>query len=254
MIEIKSGKTVIIFDIHQNIAYAEKCLSEDADHYLFIGDYFDTRVDIDGKKIFGFEATCEWLNRKFYELGDKAVWLLGNHDLAYIASYNKTFKRAKLNPYYNCTGVTNSKVKQFSKYINPKWFQQLKLCAKVGDFYCVHAGFQSQHFKPHFSLEENINSLYNQWEKDKHQFQVKPFHWIWNISKNRGGDSQIGSPIWVDFHYEFEPIEDLNQIVGHTQEYKFRIKYSNNSKNYCGDAGQTCYAIWKNNKINFVYL
>ena len=251
----KSGKIVIIFDIHQNIEYAEKCLEEEADHYVFIGDYFDTHKDPDNKKIFGTEGTCEWLNRKHYELGKKATWLLGNHDLSYVASYNKNFKKAKVNPYYCCTGVTNNKVKNFSKYINPNWFHQLKLCCKVGGFYCSHAGFQDAHMKPFSPLKNNIDYLYESWEKDKHNFHVRPFHWIWDIAENRGGDSKVGSPIWVDFHYEFEPIEFCQQIVGHSASPVWNVQLIKSQKGYpniCGDCSQKMYLIWDDGEIIFV--
>lgn len=257
MNHINSGKVVIISDIHQNLWYANKCLEEPADYYVFLGDYFDTHKNIDNKKIFGFESVCNWANQKFYELGEKAIWLLGNHDLSYIAAYNNNFQKSRINEHYYCSGCTNKKSLKFSKYINPKWFKNLKLCCKVGDFYCVHGGFQYNHMKPFCSLGDNINNLYREWEHDKHTFMHKPWHWIWDISAYRGGDSKVSSPIWVDFHHEFVAMDELNQIVGHSASPRWNvqlIKGCQNELNFCIDCSQKMYLVWENNNLTFVNL
>jgi hypothetical protein len=254
---IQKGKTLFIPDIHQDLWFANKCLEYDFDHVISIGDLFHTRFDIDNKKIFGCAATCEWVNQKFYELGDRAIWLCGNHDIAQIASYNKNYKRTAPNPNYYCSGWTRNSAKTFNKLINPHWFESLELCCKVGDFIVSHAGFHPSFFSPYKNEIENIDNIYKIWEKDKFDFRFKGGHWIWVSGKSRDEHSvyDAGSPIWCDFHEEFEPLDETQQIVGHTASPEWLIqliKSKNGLLNFNLDSSQEMCMIWDNGELIFI--
>ncbi len=41
--------------------------------------------------------------------------------------------------------------------------------------------------------------------------------WMTQVGQVRGGPQDaIGGPLWLDWHYEFHPVDGLDQIVGHT--------------------------------------
>jgi len=45
----------------------------------------------------------------------------------------------------------------------------------------------------------------------------------------------VGGIFWCDFNAEFEPIEGLNQIFGHTAGKNIRVRHTETSKNFCID-------------------
>jgi len=253
--KLLTGKILIIADIHQNIGYAESCLQleSDFDYVVFLGDYFDTFLNPDGKTIYGIKDTCLWLNETYNKLGDRAVWLVGNHDIAYIATYNKNPTNTRPSSFYNCSGWTRSKATEFNKNINKNWFDSLELSVNCNGYIASHAGFNYQHFKPYISEIDNIHDLYNNWEIDKETFMHKPtYHWIWYVGLCRGGDMSVGSPVWLDWNNEFTPIDNISQIVGHTTTYSTDIRCKvgvNGLKNYCIDNMQQTYSIINNSEV-----
>lgn len=250
----KGKKILIIFDIHQNIGeYVEPILEREYfDHLIWGGDFFDTFKTPDNVIIYSISQTCEWINEKLEELGDRATWLIGNHDCAYLASYTKDHIKTRPNPYYFCSGWTKSKAKSINKHINPEFWNKLELCVQLGDNWIVsHAGFNYRHFQPFMSELDNIERLYNEWERDKHSFHLEPWHWIWDVGRSRGGAAIVGSCIWQDWG-EFVPLDNVSQCVGHSTVSvpMLRIKKNGNRlKNYCLDCLQRVYGIWENNRL-----
>lgn len=250
MKKINKGKIIICPDIHQNLKWANTILEKEEtfDSCVFLGDHFDTYEFIDNEEHFSVMRVCEWINEKMQD--ERFVWLLGNHDLSYLSSYRPN-GRVDRKSFYLCSGWTKSKAENFNKYINPKWFDKIELCCKVGDYYCSHAGFHESHFGPTGSAEDNIEKLYKAWENEKRDFIYKPYHWIGHVGACRGGDAKVGSPCWLDWRYEFKPIENIFQIVGHTQSLEPR-DYSEviiEKDNFCIDSGQKTYMVWENGKL-----
>lgn len=237
-----TGKVLIIPDIHQCIGFANKALEMEFDHVVFLGDYFDCFEKPDGWYV-GIKDTCAWLNETMDKLGTKATWLIGNHDLAYMATYRKRQFPSK-NTFYSCSGYTRSKATEINKRLRPDFFANLELCVNVNGFICSHAGFVYEHFKPMLSAEENILALYESWERDKHSFFLVPWHWIGSIGPCRGGVDSVGSPIWLDWNVEFFPVEEIKQIVGHTNYWNddtTMIKEKNG--NFCVDKNRSLVII-----------
>jgi len=251
MKKINKGKTIIIPDIHQNLGFADAILEKekDFDNVVFLGDFFDTFDNINNATHFSIKNVCKWINDKLDD--ERFNFLLGNHDLAYLASYTPKIIPSK-NTFYCCSGWTRSKATDFNKYIDPKFFKKLKLCCKVGEYYCVHAGFQYAQFKPYLSEEDNIQYLYDEWEKDKLSFHHKPFHWIWNVSSYRGGSDHYSSPIWVDWE-EFVPVDNIRQIVGHTTKRTSELREKEKT-NFCLDNLQKSYMVVKSKSLMFESL
>jgi hypothetical protein len=121
----------------------------------------------------------------------------------------------------------------------------------VGDFFVSHAGFHVDKFLPYMSEEDNIKRLYQQWENDKLTFSKSPYHWIWEVGSSRGGLDTVGSPVWLDFFSEFMPLDNTEQIAGHSNN-QFNPTCKKNAaglENWCIDREQSCYAVWQNGKL-----
>jgi hypothetical protein len=256
MKKIIKGKVLILTDIHQAVGgYAEHILARetDWDHIILNGDYIDTHHTPDGAMIYGVDATIEWLNEKFKEWGKRASWHIGNHDVAYLASYNRMHPEKADPKGFFCSGWTPSKARTFNKRIDPEWIDNLELCTQLGDNTIVsHAGFQYQHFVPLISELNNIERLCHQWKRDRHVFMRDPYHWIWEVGQCRGGSSTVGSPVWLDWNDEFIPIDNIQQIVGHTSQQEPALRRMINSSflvNLCIDCMQQTYAVWEDGKI-----
>jgi hypothetical protein len=260
MKHIKKGKVLIISDIHQDIGgYVTPILDRetDWDYIIFNGDYFDTVRTPNGKTIYGVTNTCDWIKDMMELYGDKIIWHVGNHDVAYLASYDKDYTKTKKHNLYYCSGWTRNKATKFNKNINPDWLDSVKLCTLLGDNAVVsHAGFTYDNFVPIKSELQNIIDYSEKWEQDKRVFNYKPNHWIWDVGACRGGYSNSGSPVWLDWYSEFRPIDNITQIVGHTTTYRqHEIKYNGfGLPNYNIDEMQNCYAIWENGEITIKRL
>lgn len=256
MKNLKNKKVVVIPDIHQCIRFVDEILKnenlyevDDSTHIVFLGDYFDCFEKPDGVNYLTMFQMCQWINDTYEKLGDKATWLFGNHDMAYFATY----PRARKDIFYSCSGYDIQKAYKFNEAISPEWVYSTQLCAQVGDYILSHAGFHIKQFKYTSLTEyENIVEMYNQWERDKKTFSNKAFHWIGHVGKCRGGMNTIGSPVWLDWDHEFEPIPGINQIVGHTNTFnEHRPKKGKKSLNYCIDYYRTRYCILENGNITF---
>lgn len=251
MQNFKKQKVLVIPDIHQNLWFADKCLEigekENVDKIIFLGDFFDCLEGIDNKKYFSVKNVCRWIDKIYKDLYSKAVFLVGNHDVSYISSYNPaSFRIDKMSKFYVCSGWTKSKAITFNENIDPNFLNSLELCCYANGFLISHAGFHYNHFKPLISEEENIERYYNSWEKEKMSFKNDAYHWIGHVGHCRGGEYNVGSPVWLDFEKEFEGI-DCPQIVGHTNNIFGTVKHNNG---LCIDVFRTlCVVIEEGGKI-----
>jgi len=253
MKQINKGKVLLIPDFHQSLGFIEAILhkEKDYDYIVMMGDVIDTYHDIDNQIYFSVKEVCKWINKTLDN--DKFIWLIGNHDLTYMASYTTKNYPSNTNNYY-CSGWTRSKAKYFNKYIDSKWFNKLELCCKVGEYIISHAGFHFHHFLPHITEFDNIQKLYDKWETEKIDFRNKSHHWMYNVGYCRGGYDKVGSPIWLDWNQEFTPLDEIQQIVGHTHIKHYDTRLKRNSiglNNYCIDCNQKMYSVWNNGKLSF---
>jgi hypothetical protein len=247
---------IVIPDIHQCLHFAEKILQRHphADRYIFLGDYFDCLEEIDNKNYFSMSNTCEWLNSQYRKLGPRATWLIGNHDLSYISTYIPLSARVdkRMAEFYACSGWTASKASVFNKYIDPEFVSSLQICAFSENFVCSHAGFHAYHFMPYLSEFENIKRIHEKWEQEKSFFSKEAYHWIGQVGKCRGGNYEIGSPVWLDWDHEFKPLHRVRQIVGHTDGNSVRSKiHQPEELDYCIDSHRSSYAVLFNGSVKF---
>jgi len=256
---ISAARILIIPDIHQCLSFADKALkAEPFDHVVFLGDYFDCFEEPDNVKYFSVENTCAWLNQKYNELGDKATWLVGNHDLSYLGTYlPNTWKiHRPQNFRCLCPGWSPNKAKSFNKVISPAWVEALELCAEGNGYVFSHAGFHYRQFtNAPSTVRDNISKLARVWRENRFEFRDRGFSWINDCGPARGGADDVGSPLWLDWDEEFVPMEEIRQIVGHTNGLATRTKrFSAHEVDYCLDAYRTTYAIVTENGVKTIYV
>lgn len=214
------------------------------DKIIFLGDYFDCFEKPDNETYFGIKEVCLWLSEKRKELGDKAIWLTGNHDVAYLASYIPNSYTVRKNGFYGCSGYTRSKASEINKYLDPEFVLNMELCCQANGYVVSHAGFHYNHFLPFSSELDNVIRLYHKWDEEKNSFYHQAYHWIWDIGQRRGGMHDVGSPVWLDFTTEFVDIPEMPQIVGHTSGRNYRQR----GNSYCIDAYRSVYCVLNSEK------
>jgi hypothetical protein len=249
---IKNKKVLVIPDIHQCVGWVEGILNKefDCDHVVFLGDYFDCFESPDNKWYFSMANTCAWINKTFEKLGSKATWLLGNHDYSYISTFKKSgyFEEKS---YHICSGWTGNKANSFNRIIEPKWIEKLDLCCWVDDICLSHAGFHPTHFRPFETPFSATKRLSEEWDNTRLIFKHQTYHFLSFVGKCRGGKFDVGSPIWLDWNQEFEPIKDMKQLVGHTDRMD---SVSVIEGNFCIDVHRKAYAVINNGVVNIRYF
>ena len=72
---------VAIPDIHHDWDWALAVIARYGPdtRFVFTGDY----VDYKRSRTYNHKQSCDFLNQTMEQLGDRATWLLGNHDAQY---------------------------------------------------------------------------------------------------------------------------------------------------------------------------
>jgi len=212
------NKRILVFsDPHQNIAYVEYILSrENYDVAVCLGDWFDSFYLNEEQHL---QSTCDFLKKWIFK--DNFYTCIGNHDVHYLFDNHHTI----------CSGYSREKdifitdcFGSFLPAIRDKFLWYLW----IDDFLCSHAGINHRSFpfnqrisKPEITtwLDEQVNqavpSLIN-----------GSRHWLYGAGEGRGGNQKIGGITWQDFRTEFEPIDGLKQIVGHSSHKRVVGHYS----------------------------
>lgn len=237
-------KTIVIPDIHQNIEFPKRILKEfyqEGDSIVFLGDYFDSMDPITS-----IDETCDFLHKLLIS-GLDVTFLIGNHDISYYESIklSRTKSRYKTTDplYAYCSGYTKNKSRRifdYFKHSNFLFFRSLKMHKIVGDFLLVHAGYNDYHFRPFLSVQDNLR----EWENELEMFKnsIGRYTILNDCSEVRTGRSHHSSPIWLDYHNEFQGIPEFRQIVGHTY-CDNDLNMMRKCNNFCIDNNQTTFAL-----------
>lgn len=212
--------TLIIPDVHEKAGRLQSILAlssfEDC-NIIFLGDFFDEWAGYTTAT----EATVDWLLHNVNNPKYTFIW--GNHDLHYAFS----------NPGLRCSGWnprTQTLVDRFLTYEN--CWNNFVLYAEVDKYLCSHAGFH-----PRLIDSLTINSAYKDWLPVP-KFKIKKtvhLHPLFRAGMARGGREPVGGPTWLDWDREFTAIDDVHQIVGHTEHKEPQTLFTWGSDNYCLD-------------------
>jgi len=245
----KKKKIVIVADPHNDINKLDKILTkEDGDINICLGDWYDSFIydnPVD------YEATTKYLRDKFLP-NPSNYTLFGNHDLHYL--YN--------NQSVMCSGYEEWKYDTINEVLGKdRGFVRNKFhwFIVLDDILLTHAGFDSRLLPPMIKTNEDIyNYLDEQSKQVSSKLLSNDLHWFYQVGRSRGGMSKVGGIVWCDFDHEFEPIEDLRQIVGHTSQWETGVSKQHNSEgfasiveanNICIDCHMNEYLVLTNGKL-----
>jgi calcineurin-like phosphoesterase family protein len=210
---------LIVPDVHEKIVKLKRLLEyyDDVAWVIFLGDFLDSWDGLTEQT----HETIKWLTENVHN--EKYTFLLGNHDIHYAYPIEGII----------CSGYTRAKQKLVSASLNSKHWNRFQLIAWAEGWLCSHAGLHPytlpvQGYAPAVLKAEEDDTLW----KLRYAQQISP--WILP-GRGRGGSGRVGGVDWLDWSQEFEPIEGLNQIVGHSFREHVRTRDTAGSRNYCID-------------------
>ncbi|MEK6880200.1 MAG: hypothetical protein AABY22_11350, partial [Nanoarchaeota archaeon] len=153
------------------------------------------------------------------------------------------------NSYVKCSGFEQCKLMAIDSVLdkdlikNIKWYYWLNNNTLVS-----HAGITNQlaeKYKAPKGLKAFKKWLFKkELEANEALKQGRP-HWLFMAGVARWGNQAFGGITWCDWTLEFDPIEGINQIVGHTPANKVRTESGKNTFNYCIDTHLEWYMIYE---------
>lgn len=185
-------KHIVIGDIHGDegvIYYALNSFPHN--RLLFVGDFLDSFVFNSKECVGALKLVLDLIEE------DRADSLIGNHELSYLASR------------WRCSGYND--VTQ--NYLTLETWRMMKLLKpfiynKEHRVLFTHAGLSRSLWTQHNLDFENLEDRLHQAYGDHNSF-------FYQIGRRRGGFASCGGPLWCDWA-EFEPIEGLRQVFGHS--------------------------------------
>jgi hypothetical protein len=199
-------KTLIIADSHLKLDKLSAILGNvDYDEAVFLGDWFDDQDD-NVKMNLDAYSFLETLMKN-----DNHHFVWGNHDLHYAYYSNVTACSGwKIEKWLALTDVMDMKLME-SKF---------KFHHIVDNWLLTHAGLTNQiaqkKIKGNITLKKIDNLLKRETPIAIKALYNKHRHWFYDAGVARGGRSEFGGIVWCDVNREFEPIEGIDQIFGHT--------------------------------------
>ena len=206
MSDSEATRLLIIPDLHHHTANADYWIdTQTHDRVLFLGDYFDDYDD----NVSDARCTAAWLKHRMDTTND--VFLLGNHDAAYLLPDA---------PELYCPGFSPAKAKGIHQILQPAHWQRFQLAHAEGDWLMSHAGFHPTWIEP-FSIATVL---------ERCQMGM-------SLLARRKADPILhatGGPLWMGWD-SLLPIRGIHQVVGHTPDDRVREIAISQSQNYCLD-------------------
>ena len=205
-IDSKDKKILIFSDPHQEIDKVDDIIKhEAADINICLGDWFDSFYkDYDSD----YKATADYL-LKYLDTRNSHT-CFGNHDVHYL--FNSDVAKCsgyEDRKYFAIDDVIGRYRKSVQDYF--KWY------FVIDDYLCTHAGIHPNYIPSTAKNNDDIiNYIDSECERATLAARTNDYHWFFKAGRARGGFARYGGIVWLDFDNEFEPIEDLKQIVGHT--------------------------------------
>lgn len=238
---LQADKCLIIPDVHQDIPWLDRILKQetDWDRVVFLGDYFDSKKPVRLRT--GVAATCFYLNKMRADLGERAVFLLGNHDIQYLeAKPACDHHRTPRNLHYTCgSAYSHSAAAIVAKGLTTEFWTGSRLFVEVNGWLVSHAGINARLWPQRSGVTEALTVLEAEGKQALISMKRGP-HPLLQAGKVRGGEAEFGGITWLDWDEEFADSLPLPQIVGHTSNAKGARQ---NGRSWCLDGKQTCYGV-----------
>lgn len=220
--------TLIIPDVHQDIQSVKKILAvEDVncvDEIVFLGDWFDSFYE--PPRVASFKDTCLFVRDLVWEnnKNKKMVFLVGNHDLAYIYNNKKSgYSNVVPSVTYWCSGVTKSKISTFrqifyDKGLKDDWFvENFKIAHRSQGWIFSHAGMVNRQIPYGHTVDQVIDNVLPDVWLNFRNIAYRQNALISAVGVSRGGQDNTGGLLWLDYHSEFFASPDIGrQVFGHT--------------------------------------
>lgn len=209
---------LIIPDIHEKLDKLQIILNTygpKVDAMTLTGDWFDKWGKFEAPSVIRACAIINNLVDGRYEVEEgkviPATLLVGNHDCHYLFS----------NDGFVCSGFDVRRREIITELISHDPIRKFKLHHRIGAYLLSHAGYN-------YGNIHLANPDYDKLAID--EALAGKFPNIFAPGKARGGDAKIGGPTWQDWNYEFEHINTVPQIVGHTNGSRVRLKHDDHCK------------------------
>ena len=213
-------KTVIIGDIHGHDSWKQVIEQEqDADIFVFVGDYFDSFTVTGVVQIHNFKEIIE-----FKTTTDKEViMLIGNHDYHYFPEIGDS-----------STSGYQSTLAPSIKQVIEENRQHLQMAYQFDDIVCTHAGLSSEWLDDTFvdwDVDNMIDKLNELFKYQPHKVGYRSYKQVGDTvygSSGFGGETFQG-PIWIRPQALIEANYDtlrtqIRQVVGHTTRKQIDIE------------------------------
>ena len=209
----------MIGDLHGRDCWKRIVEVEQADRYVFIGDYFDS-FDIPGLfQMQNFKDLMMWSE----ETEAECIFLIGNHDYGYFEG---------------CDGTRTSgyqfKLAPAIKMLVREWKHKLQIAYRFDDVLCTHAGVSTDFMNGVFGKggwdADNIVELLNeQWKYKPQTFDFDCVPPLKMSYVDPTGDNIQQSPMWIRpkslMRSNYDELKKLIiQVVGHTTQRQIDIK------------------------------
>lgn len=240
-VKFETESCLVIPDVHQDIAWVDRVLARESnfDRVVFLGDYFDTRSPL----TFGpnVKATCAYLEKLRAELGDRATFLLGNHDIQYLEA--KPWcdqRRTPRHLFYKCgPSYSQSTAKRVASDLPAEFWRSTRLFVVVNGWLLSHAGLAPSFWPEAPSLDASLAKLDAECATALTTMKAGP-HPLLEAGEVRGGDAPVGGITWQDWNDEFVDELPLPQLVGHTSSSSGARQ---RGRSWCLDGRQTSYGV-----------
>jgi len=238
---LQIDKCLLIPDVHQDIPWLDRILGRETDwgRVIFLGDYFDSKQPLRLRT--GVGATCDYLNKLHRELGNRAVFLLGNHDIQYLeAKPACDAHRTPRNLNYKCgSAYSHSAATKIAKGLAPEFWAESRLFVHVNGWLVSHAGVDARLWPKAANVDEALGALEQEAKLALVSMKRGP-HPLLQAGRVRGGDADFGGITWLDWDAEFRDALPLPQIVGHTSNTRGARQ---KGRSWCLDGRQSCYGL-----------
>lgn len=235
-------KVLVIPDLHNRVGFVGRLIDRvNPDLTIFLGDYFDSYDDDENDA----SATATWLRDSINT--PNRIHLFGNHDVPYAYPWNGAVW---------CPGWNAKKNKAVNRIISRDLWNKLQFVHYEQGFLLSHAGFHIRNFA-HPINGISVESILFNCSEIRHYLEAGTVCKYIRIGSDMGA-SGVGGCTWLRW-YEFESIDGINQIVGHTPNVLVQSKnipdLSGNSEflsqNYNLDSFSLYYGIIEDGKFTY---
>lgn len=243
MMTISAQRCLIIPDVHQGIGWVERVLAreQEADRIVFLGDYFDSRRPATQRA--GIAETCVYLDALRVRLGERAIFLLGNHDVQYLEARAACLaRRTPRRLRYHCgAAFSHSAAKRIAKDLSPEFWAVARLFVSVDGWLLSHAGVAAAHWPLRATPADSLRAFDEACAAALETITAPlAAHPLLGAGRVRGGDAEVGGVTWLDWDDEFADELPFPQIVGHTSDASGARR---RGRSWCIDGVQSCYGV-----------